>query len=161
MIKCSNDGNVSLNVVNSTFKNNVAETLGSTGFWGAMGGVICSPTLNGAVTIDVKDSVFDGNAAISLEKTGAGGGGAIYSYNNADLTFNVTKNATYVGNYVENNGVKSDALGGFARFDESTTAKFNVSEGAKLTIGDGREAYDSIAGSAQSTITKQGLVHWL
>ncbi|MBO5781027.1 MAG: PEP-CTERM sorting domain-containing protein, partial [Opitutales bacterium] len=180
------DGNVSLDVKGSTFKGNVVEVLGTKGVWGAMGGVICAPTANGSVSINVKDTTFDGNAAISLEKMGAGGGvaylkntqttftdakftnnyvkttgnydggGVIYSYGNADLTFNVTKSENYVGNYVENDGVKTDSLGGFAYFDQSTIAKFNISENATLTIGDGTAGYDSVVGSANSTINKLG-----
>ena len=89
------------------------------------------------------------------------GGGAIYA-NATDVQFNVTGNATYSGNYVAVGGQKNDKFGGFIRLSSyqnvASSASFNVSENATLTIGDGREGFDSIASTDNTAIvSKEGL----
>ena len=93
-------------------------------------------------------------------ETSRNGGGAIYA-NASDIEFNVTKDAVFSGNYVSVNGVKTDELGGFMRLSSNegaaSSATFNVSDGATLTIGDGASGEDSIASTdASAVINKSG-----
>ncbi len=177
-------GTQNITIKNSEFKDNQAVVVGSSGYYGAMGGVMSS--VSSGKTINVTDTKFIGNSAVSADKFGAGGGvaylknanivfnnvlfadnytktigdwdggGAMYTYGESNITFNITENTTYSGNYVVNNGVQCDELGGFARFDEKTTANFNIAKDAELVIGDGRAKYDSIAGDSQAVINKLG-----
>lgn len=138
--------NNTINISNTTFNANSAE---SAELWSG-GGVAYLKNATATFT----DTLFTNNYVKTIQDWD--GGGAIYSYGTSNLTFKHTQDATYVGNYVENDGIKSDVMGGFVRLDDSSVANFNISENATLTIGDGTAGYDSIAGSANSTINKLG-----
>ncbi len=100
------------------------------------------------------DTLFKNNSA-------NGKGGAIYvesgSYTDLKkITFNVNKNITNSGNFVEKNGVKDDTAGGFI-YAVSASVDFNINKNATYTIGDGRTGYDSIVSeTADSVINKNG-----
>ncbi len=168
-------GAATLTIENSTISNNGAVTISNDGFLGAMGGVISSVASNKTIVVSntVFDGNYIKSGKSSHSYVGGGvaylgnganvtfndvsitnnyaqgdywiGGGAIYSYGGTTLNFNTTKDSKIVGNYVELNGQKSDEFGGFAILYGDTEVNFNVSKNATLTIGDGREGYDSIA----------------
>jgi autotransporter-associated beta strand protein len=93
--------------------------------------------------------------------TAKSGGGAIFVDANS-VKISATKDITNVGNYVEYKGVKEDSMGGFlylnsrANQGNAVVAEFAISQGATMTIGDGRAGYDSIAGDSATTINKTG-----
>lgn len=141
-----------LTVSDTTFSGNkaVAETR-------AEGGAMRLFTTSTSEQIVLNDVVFTNNGVevASPEDMNRNGGGAIYA-NASDLVFNVSKDAAFTGNYVSVNGNNTDELGGFMRLasygGENSSATFNVSEGATLTIGDGRAGYDSIASRDEKAI---------
>lgn len=139
-----------LTVSDTTFSGNkaVAETR-------AEGGAMRVTSASEQIVLN--DVIFTNNGVevSSPEDMNRNGGGAIYA-NASDLVFNVSKDAAFTGNYVSANGSNTDELGGFMRLasygGENSSATFNVSEGATLTIGDGRAGYDSIASRDEKAI---------
>ncbi len=136
-------------------------------------------------TIDLNNVAFTGNKAAVKSADAMAWGGAIYAdaaindgvgVKEAILNFNVTKDMTYSGNTIEVQNTSTwvdgyDAIskssGGFLVLDRNSTANFNVSDGATLTIGaeDASGHMDSIASSLaideaskvkSSTLVKKG-----
>ena len=85
-------------------------------------------------------------------------GGAIYA-TGSTATFNVSegKKIRNYGNYVEVNGVKDDANGGFLYMANSSLINFNTEKNSSYIIGDGIVEYDSIASDdTNNIINKNG-----
>ena len=131
-----------LYVQDTAFLNNITTADAPSGEYGVYG-AICN--YDGTMTF--KDCSFIGNSA--QNQTGIyGGGGAIY-HSGGTLNIEITKDATYTGNYVQDlSGAKLDSLGGFLYMDYPGEANFDVASGATLTIGNGTAGYDSIATQA-------------
>ena len=144
---------------NVKFTNNRAENTANS-YNSAGGAIIVQGRYDGVYdstrSLTFTDTVFQNNQA--------GWGGAIYS-DTQSMTFNVSagKELAYTGN----KSLDGDNAGGFIYMDvhapnggttyKDVFATFNIAENAKLTIGDGREGYDSIAGESNSTINKTGV----
>ena len=116
-----------LNIENSVIKNNAAKVVASagTGFYGAMGGVICSLSATNHNTINVKETTFEGNSATnlitSLQLPYSGGGVAYLKGTMATFT-----DSTFKGNYVETTGAW-DGGGAIYAYNGSVLT-FNVSK---------------------------------
>lgn len=162
---------------NSSFVNNVLETKGENAYAGVL--------FDKGTVISLNDVQFSGNKAVVNSDNAKAWGGAIYAdaaindevgVKEAILNFNVTRDMTYSGNTIEVQDTSSwldsygsigKSSGGFLFLDRSTTANFNISDGATLTIGseDASGHMDSIASSLSldesakakgSTLAKKG-----
>lgn len=136
-----------VNISNSTFDGNVSE--GSDIARGA--GVFAGGDNVNTLIVNITDSVFTNNVAKGNDYVA---GGAI-SVQDQMVNINVTKDMTYAGNQAIVNGVADDSKGGFLFINSknvSSDTTFNISDGATLTIGDGREGYDSIASRDEKAI---------
>lgn len=162
---------------NSSFVNNVLETKGENAYAGVL--------FDKGTVISLNDVQFSGNKAVVNSDSAKAWGGAIYAdaaindkvgVKEAILNFNVTRDMTYSGNTIEVQDTSSwldsygsigKSSGGFLFLDRSTTANFNISDGATLTIGseDASGHMDSIASSLSldesakakgSTLAKKG-----
>ena len=136
-----------VNISNSTFDGNVSE--GSSISRGA--GVFAGGDNVNTLIVNISDSVFTNNVAKGSDYVA---GGAI-SVQDQQVNINVTKDMTYAGNQAIVNGVADDSRGGFLYINSknvSSDTSFNISEGATLTIGDGRAGYDSIASRDEKAI---------
>lgn len=148
-----------LDVSNSEFVGNSANGLNS----GLGSAVALARGANQSIKATFTDTLFSGNslsASASSVADGALGGGAVGS-RRADVEFAVTNNLLYSGNSVSLAGSLKDENGGFLYLfsDESgsASANFDIANGATLTIGDGRQGYDSIASNnAGAAISKSG-----
>ena len=148
-----------LDVSNSEFVGNSANGLNS----GLGGAVALARGANQSIKATFTDTLFSGNslsASASSVADGALGGGAV-GLRRADVEFAVTNNLLYSGNSVSLAGSLKDENGGFLYLfsDESgsASANFDIASGATLTIGDGRQGYDSIASNnAGAAISKSG-----
>ena len=168
-------------ITNSAFNGNVVENDSLDADAGAF--------FDKGTTIDLNNVTFTDNKATVKSADAMAWGGAIYAdakinkdkagneiYGEAILNFNVTKDMTYSGNtievqntstWVDGYGAISKSSGGFLFLDRSSTANFNVADGATLTIGaeDASGHMDSIASSLSldesaraksSTLVKKG-----
>lgn len=167
------DSGTAVTITDSSFKNNTIS---------AKYGVSAGGIMNKGMTIDLNNVEFSGN---KISSGGYSNGGAIYAdaAKNDDvgvkegiLNFNVTKDMIYSGNTVEGKAdtwtdtygaVAAPVSGGFLYLDRNSTANFNISDGATLTIGaeDASGHMDSIASSLaideasevkSSTLVKKG-----
>lgn len=167
------DSGTAVTITDSSFKNNTI----SAKYCVSAGGI-----MNKGMTIDLNNVEFSGN---KISSGGYSNGGAIYAdaAKNDDvgvkegiLNFNVTKDMIYSGNTVEGKAdtwtdtygaVAAPVSGGFLYLDRNSTANFNISDGATLTIGaeDASGHMDSIASSLaideasevkSSTLVKKG-----
>lgn len=167
------DSGTAVTITDSSFKNNTIS---------AKYGVSAGGIMNKGMTIDLNNVEFSGN---KISSGGYSNGGAIYAdaAKNEDvgvkegiLNFNVTKDMIYSGNTVEGKAdtwtdtygaVAAPVSGGFLFLDRNSTANFNISDGATLTIGaeDASGHMDSIASSLaideaskvkSSTLVKKG-----
>lgn len=167
------DSGTAVTITDSSFKNNTIS---------AKYGVSAGGIMNKGMTIDLNNVEFSGN---KISSGGYSNGGAIYAdaAKNDDvgvkegiLNFNVTKDMIYSGNTVEGEAdtwtdtygaVAAPVSGGFLYLDRNSTANFNISDGATLTIGaeDASGHMDSIASSLaideaskvkSSTLVKKG-----
>lgn len=126
----------------------------------AEGGAMRLFTTSTSEKVVLNDVSFVNNAVEVESPTdmSRNGGGAIYA-NATDVEFNVTKDAVISGNYVSVNGQKNDELGGFMRLSNyngsASSASFNVSESATLTIGDGTAGSDSIASTDTTAVVNK------
>lgn len=143
--------NAVVNISNSKFSNNVSE-----GRDISRGAVFAGGDNANSLTVNITDSVFTNNVAKGNSYVA---GGAI-SVQDQQVNINVSKDMTYVGNQAIVNGVADDSRGGFLFINSknvSSDTTFNISEGAALTIGDGRVGYDSIASrDEKAVINKTG-----
>ena len=153
----SNNEGSGLVISNTSFAGNKA--VGDTR---AEGGALRIYTKSSAEKTVFNDASFTGNSVEVKNPAdmSRNGGGAIFA-NASDIKFNATKDVVYSGNYVLVGGEKNDSLGGFIRLSsyggEGSSASFNVSEGATVTIGDGSAGTDSIASTdSLSTVVKTG-----
>lgn len=164
-------------ITNSSFNGNTVENDSLDATAGAF--------FDKGTTIDLNNVAFTGNKAAVKSADAMAWGGAIYAdaaindevgVKEAILNFNVTKDMTYSGNTIEVQNTSTwvdgyDAIskssGGFLVLDRNSTANFNVSDGATLTIGaeDASGHMDSIASSLaideaskvkSSTLVKKG-----
>lgn len=164
-------------ITNSSFNGNTVENDSLNATAGAF--------FDKGTTIDLNNVAFTGNKAAVKSADAMAWGGAIYAdaaindgvgVKEAILNFNVTKDMTYSGNTIEVQNTSTwvdgyDAIskssGGFLVLDRNSTANFNVSDGATLTIGaeDASGHMDSIASSLaideaskvkSSTLVKKG-----
>lgn len=164
-------------ITNSSFNGNTVENDSLDATAGAF--------FDKGTTIDLNNVAFTGNKATVKSADAMAWGGAIYAdaaindevgVKEAILNFNVTKDMTYSGNTIEVQNTSTwvdgyDAIskssGGFLVLDRNSTANFNVSDGATLTIGaeDASGHMDSIASSLaideaskvkSSTLVKKG-----
>ena len=164
-------------ITNSSFNGNTVENDSLDATAGAF--------FDKGTTIDLNNVAFTGNKAAVKSADAMAWGGAIYAdaaindevgVKEAILNFNVTKDMTYSGNtievqntstWVDGYGAISKSSGGFLILDRNSTANFNVSDGATLTIGaeDASGHMDSIASSLaideaskvkSSTLVKKG-----
>lgn len=167
------DSGTAVTITDSSFKNNTI----SAKYCVSAGGI-----MNKGMTIDLNNVEFSGN---KISSGGYSNGGAIYAdaaindnvgVKEGILNFNVTKNMIYSGNTVEGKAdtwtdtygaVAAPVSGGFLYLDRNSTANFNISDGATLTIGaeDASGHMDSIASSLaideaskvkSSTLVKKG-----
>lgn len=164
-------------ITNSSFNGNTVENDSLDATAGAF--------FDKGTTIDLNNVAFTRNKAAVKSADAMAWGGAIYAdaaindevgVKEAILNFNVTKDMTYSGNtievqntstWVDGYGAISKSSGGFLVLDRNSTANFNVSDGATLTIGaeDASGHMDSIASSLaideaskvkSSTLVKKG-----
>ncbi len=167
------DSGTAVTITDSSFKNNTI----SAKYCVSAGGI-----MNKGMTIDLNNVEFSGN---KISSGGYSNGGAIYAdaaindnvgVKEGILNFNVTKDMIYSGNTVEGKAdtwtdtygaVAAPVSGGFLYLDRNSTANFNISDGATLTIGaeDASGHMDSIASSLaideaskvkSSTLVKKG-----
>ncbi len=140
-----------VNISNSTFEGNVSE-----GTSIARGAVFAGGDNPNTLVVNITDSSFTNNVAKGDSYVA---GGAI-SVQDQKVNINVTKDMTYAGNQAIVNGVADDSRGGFLFINSknvSSDTSFNISENATLTIGDGRDGYDSIASrDEKAVINKSG-----
>lgn len=147
-------------LVSSTFSNNAAAHANGRGGVLAMGEDSAGSPGNVRTAVSSTDSVFTNNRAGRQ-------GGVIYA-KESDVTFAVTQDIQYTGNYASNGvvpapGAAAAQAGGFyygAAGGAGNTLNFIVDGGATLTIGSatgGNAAFDSIAtAAAANTMTKSG-----
>lgn len=160
------DHNVSLNIRDTNFVGNSAiqvetEYTYDSPVWVAGGALyIAKSASTTSFQVEIADSAFSGNYVSAEGSNGevssSSGGGAIYSQS-SDIKISATRDIVNVGNYAEIMGQKDDSRGGFLYLNGGS-AEFAISEGAVMTIGDGRVGYDSIASvNSDSVISKTGL----
>lgn len=171
--------NINLNISDSVFDGNIATSNNDDNYGGAI------MLKAGKVVLTNVD--FDNNKTISTNSTKGAMGGAILVDKTTsvtdgaqatvgDITFKVTKDISYTGNEVQGDisdstntyGYWAYTSGGLLFVDRSGIAKFDVADGATLTIGeaeigDKTEYVDSIAsalpdpqGQSLGTLTKTG-----
>lgn len=155
----ANGGNNTNITLNSNFSNNYLAIVasGSASHSSAKGGAI----FNGGNVI-LNNSSFTSNFIdvqnVNLNANITAKGGAIYVATST-TAFNVSEGAKIKsqGNYVEVNGIKDDANGGFLYMADSALVNFNTEKGSSYIIGDGRAGYDSIASDdTNNIINKNG-----
>ena len=147
--------------LNSNFVNNYLKVISSTLSSIASGGAIYNSS-GANVNISLNNSSFTNNYIDVqndyLDATITAQGGAIYA-SGSTTNFNVSegKKIRNYGNYVEVNGAKDDANGGFLYMANSSMINFNTEKNSSYIIGDSRTGYDSIASdNTNNIINKNG-----